>query len=201
MAEKKDDDFLIKAGLVAGLVFFVGKPLLNALSPFNAENKQAVDDVLSSPPDTNPFSMYFTPFVQLYTATLVGGQPRYTPDQAAVYWQQAKENWVNSGFDIDTYGITDTEYDIAYMAEKIYNAVGFWGTDESAVESTFHLAKSQVTIAAIDAYLQYNYGIDLMTFLDHGSKWIPFNLNGVPSGILKRIIDFVYALPVTVLGD
>lgn len=214
----KDDigDSLIKTGLIAGAVFLIAKPLLDKLGVFDSEGKQFVEAAQSLPLSQNPFSYLFQPFQALYNkpgvATNKDSRYQFSGGEAA-YWKSVKDQFVrdmaeNGNFDffggvnLDGYQLHGDEMDTAYYGEKILDSMDLWShVDTGDIAAVFNAQPSQIRVAAIAAYLWFNYGKDLLPYMDQGSPWAPFNLNGVPNTVLGTIVKNVFNLPVTVPGD
>lgn len=196
MSDSEED--LLKTGLYVGGAYAVYqvaiKPLL-AYFGANPEQQASISKVDNQLPTENPFNAQFQPFVDGVTAALSGGP--YDGDIPA-YMTFLKQVYSDSGGEIEGVGPGDGMSDLGFeanLAESIYSAFKWYklAADFDNVMSAFNQVNSQVEVAAIAAYLQVNYNVDLWTFLKNGA-WGSFR--GMHAPDLAVISDRVYSLPV-----
>lgn len=206
MADNKNDNgFILQAALIAGIAYFALKPLLNI---FDSADKDYVQSVEALPASQNAFSYMFQPYLDVYTTK--NGRNRFGSTGEKQYWVEMREMLlrmpgVYSVFDevlgLDNYVFQNGDPDIAYLAESLIKAVSapFIGDSDEALR-IFGLVESQVTVAAMAAYIYYNYGWQLLPFMSDGNTgFMPFD--GLRSSVIADIVKRVYSLPVTVLTD
>lgn len=198
MAKMDDEEkeLLIIGGGIAVLYFGVLRPILRNLG-VNDGSQDVIDSINQTAPEDNPFSYQFQPFVdayQQYYDSKAGGN-------VAAYWQQYKELlieqfWGLDGWSFPAMSTTDQWYP-GVIAESLYNTISFWKEPDSAViTSLFNTLNTQVQVAAIDAYFQFNYQVDLITFLLGGKRYFLFLQWGLTTSDIATIINHVKSLPV-----
>jgi hypothetical protein len=182
-----DMEPVLWGGAILGVYFLVVKPIL---STFGASSDQTnlVNSVALTPPSNNAFSNQFAPYLQWLANT--GTTPSaYYPQLQLLY------NTANSASALPPLNWTiPNNYNIAIAAESIYSSFGFWhlfGADFTTVIQVFSAFTAQIQVAAVDDYLQVNYGVDLWNFITgHGFSW-----KGMKNTDLATIVQQVNSLP------
>lgn len=182
----EETDIIVTGGVVAGIYFLVVKPLLADFG-LDSDQQAAVNSILNLQPQQNPFSPLFQPFVDFYINSNTG-----VPVQAWVDQVKANYDALDSA-DQQTYNFSSGgDIDIAKAAEIIYHSRGFAHNNFEGVIQVFASVPSKETVAAISAYLLYNYNVDLWQFLRNG-KW--YNISGMNAADITAIINRVMSLP------
>lgn len=189
--EDEEKDILLIGGGLALLYFGVLRPILRNLG-IDDTDKNTVDAVNTVDPSTNPFSYLFQPCVDFY-------QPHYDDGyggSAELYWKAYKQALMDQyGYNFPPIG--STNFDVAILAENLYSTISFWKEPDSAlITSIFNIIPTQLTVAGIDAYLQFNYDTDLITFLKGGKRYLLLLQWGLTDTDLAQIINHVKSLPV-----
>jgi hypothetical protein len=79
------------------------------------------------------------------------------------------------------------------FVDRIYNAMGFFSDDESAIFSVFSQMKYKTQVSWISDHFNRRYKIDLFNFLKQGKGSLP--QAGLNELELQKIIKIVEALP------
>lgn len=190
MARKRmgavDEDLIIGGLLIGAGYFFIVRPLINNFGTDPADtatvtDQQAVDAV------ENPFNPQFAPFVVDWNANQPAGL------DVATGMQQVKQLGDSGQL---------TAGSQAYMTytwgEQMISALSVWNwqADTQTVISIFNQMATQIQVAALAAYLSYNHGKDLLTWLHYGGAGIPWIPNGLPESQVATIVKEVNNLPV-----
>jgi hypothetical protein len=184
----EEEDIIITGGIVALLYFGVVKPLMSGFG-LNTEQKAAVDTVVNHPSDQNPFSPLFQPFIDFYNNANTG-----VPISDWVHQMKINYDGLNSA-DQQAYNLSSgSDIDIAKAAEVINNAWSFFHIfpDYDGVKNVFASVPSKETVAAISAYLLYNYNTNLWHLLRNGG-WSWFS--GMKPDDITAIVNHVMSLP------
>lgn len=187
----EEKDIVIIGGGIALLYFGVLRPILRNLG-IDSADKETVDAVNTIDPSQNPFSYLFQPAVDYYTPlydSQAGGS-------AQTYWQGYR-NALLAAYGYNFPPIGTTNFDEGILAEQLYSTISFWKEpDVDLIKSIFNLLPTQFAVAGIDAYLQFNYNTDLLTFLKGGKRYLLLLQWGLTDTDLASIINHVQSLPV-----
>ncbi len=187
MADNTAEDIVVKLAIAYGGYLLIAKPLLAYIGA-SPEEAAAIQNIDNTAPAANPFSFQYAPLQKYFN----NWRLQSTPDQFMHDLKLAYDNGEFSDYYTFTSGTIDG--DIAVAAESIYNAFGFFKfiADFDAVLGVFNTVNSKAQVAAIDAYLRYNYGRDLWTFLKDGALG---SFRGLKPGQLSDIANRVNSLP------
>lgn len=208
---KDNNDYLIKTAIGLGLGFLVFKPLLEKIGLLDSAEKQQVDDMINSPAIINPFSYQYGPLLDVDAPRQKGYPTRADMWKAAkTYFETFPGVWdlfdtilrVDGFTPSSSPGYLGGTEDIAYYGELIRKAVNdIPTTNTDDLRKAFNMMQSKVSVAAVAAYLFYNYGIDLLPYIKGGNPMLPFGLSDAGNADIAAIIDYVNALPETIPGD
>jgi hypothetical protein len=189
--EKLLEDTLIYGGIALGAYFGIVRPILQAAGIDDPANVQTVNNINTLDPSENPFSYLFQPLVDYY-------QPLYDQQaggSAQAYWQGYKQAY-DAQYNGNPPALGTTSFDIAILSEQLKNAISFWHTPDSAtITGIFNLAPTQRFVASMGAYFQFNFNVDLLTFLKGGKVFILVLQWGLTDNDLANIVNHVLALP------
>lgn len=79
------------------------------------------------------------------------------------------------------------------LADRLYNAFGYFSDDEAAVYSVFRELKNQCQVSFLSDYFSRKYKTDLLTFMVQGKGQLP--QSGLSAPELNIVIDIVKNLP------
>lgn len=80
------------------------------------------------------------------------------------------------------------------LAKRIYDALGVFTDDESAIYSVFRQLKTQSQVSFLSDKFQQRYRVDLLDYLKRGYN--PINpASGLNADELRTVIDIVNTLP------
>jgi len=192
-------DLLLLAAIGIGGYFLYNKF-------FGASDQTIVDEAGLGA--NNPFSYQFQPFIDFFNnnepiitqttgatniwpfgSTTTATTTTPTIDQYFKYLKETNPT-------VSTYGFLNT-VDLSSRAEKLYNSINvnplnpLSVSDQSSAMSALAGLTNQMQIAFIANYIYYNYGQDLLSFLN-GSVFKP----GLSSANLDLLINTVNNLPV-----
>ena len=80
------------------------------------------------------------------------------------------------------------------LAKRIFDAMGYFSDDESAVFSVFTQLKTKTQVSWLADIFQQNYKMDLLDFLKRGKGQLP--QAGLNNTELQQILNIVNALPI-----
>jgi hypothetical protein len=201
-------DVVLLAGVGIAAYFLVVKPLLGLSGSDPAITAQA-----QLPGTQNPFNYQFQPFVDFYNENA----PTITAPVSGDFWQNMVntvtlsvpaqtisnptiQQYFQSLYpnipSTSTWGYLNTE-DLSQRAQILYNALSVSAlnplstSDQTGGLSALSGLSNQLQVAFIANYFWWNYGVDLLTFLN-GS----LVKAGLSSANLVQIINTVNSLPV-----
>jgi hypothetical protein len=179
MADDSGERLLVAGAVILGAYFGVIKPVIDYFG-LSAEDKQALDDISSLPPDENPFSINYQPFLDYYSDS-------WSDVGMENYFKSLHPAWYEGGSPLQL--VSD--------AEKIRDGFSFFGRDSDSVIATFMQLQSKSDVAFIAAYLYYNYGGDLYSFLKEGGGVLGLWNNGLTDENIAKIVRRINILPET----
>lgn len=183
-----EEDVIIGGLLLGGAYFFVVKPLMNAFGVDPADSN-TVNQQANTGSDNNPFDPAFQPFIDFYTANQPDiSLPEYCKAIQKMYLYHDPEPLIEG----------TSAYNTAMWGENLHYALNWWNLtpDTDAVKAIFNQVTSQVEVAALSAYMAYNYQKDLLHYIHFGGNllaWIP---NGLTEAETAQIVNRVNSLPV-----
>jgi hypothetical protein len=80
------------------------------------------------------------------------------------------------------------------LAKRLFDSMGYFSDDESAVYSVFSQLKYKTQVSWLADIFQQNYKMDLLDFLKRGKGQLP--QAGLNSDELQQILNIVNALPI-----
>jgi hypothetical protein len=80
------------------------------------------------------------------------------------------------------------------LAKRIFDAMGYFSDDESAVFSVFTQLKTKTQVSWLADIFQQNYKMDLLDFLKRGKGQLP--QAGLSDTELQQVLNIVNSLPI-----
>lgn len=207
--KKQDEELLFKIALAAAAYVVVVKPLLKTIG-LDPADTNLVDSTQTQASPGNPFSPLFIPAVQWVTAKSGGQSPStYYANMKSAYEQSASTglqttfefvmplySWLLPSFTTPT-GLTGDYYnDVPILAEAVKGSMGAWVENTDRIKWVFSQVTSQIEVSMIAAYLSYNYGKDLLTYIRDGFLSFSWLKGGIGDANIAAIIQHVNTLPV-----
>jgi len=181
--EDTEKEVILVGGLVAGLYFFVVRPIMKNFG-LDGESQETIDSLNTAQPDQNPFNINY---IDSYIAEHGGDYIQIMPSDVNALKPLYDEGYRN----IDKAVI---------WGEQIYDSFNWYGNiNGEQLTAVFSQIPTKAAVCDVARYLYFTYNVDLLYLLRNGVFSILPNTivsNGAPAGMVANFIKHVNSLPV-----
>lgn len=202
-----EEDLLITGAVVVGGFYLVKS--IGKWFGYDPEEQQAVQDQQNLPPAENAFSLKYQPFLDDFNTSNANARdaqgnlvtydvPTWMQKCKEVYSQNPDFDYVNTTFAIawqDSYSNPQSELYaqmVTFCGEVLNDAWGMLGPSWESVSYVINRLSCKVDLSYVAAYLNVNYGLDLLDYLFSGGSWA---FKGLSAANMMVVLNAVKALP------
>ncbi len=202
-----EEDLLISGAVVVGGFYLV--KTIGKWFGYDPEEQQAVQDQQNLPPAENPFTLQYQPFLDEFNSTNANGRDAsgnivtydlstWMQQARAIYAGDASFDFENTTFAMAWQSSASNPQSelyaqmVVFCGELLNSAWGLLGPQWEPVNYVISRLACKIDLSYVAAYVNVNYGLDLLDYLFTGGSWA---LKGLSADNMMSVLNTVKALP------